>query len=423
MSERNATASWSGFSHQGLVGLYVALKNIQVVNASDYEKYFINYEKKEDFAIYILDEQNNKDYKSIHQVKAYSRRGYLLSKYQEVFTGKAKKDDNGNFTGEYIHGDWISSSDNYLHTITEVNDWNDAKFTELSITNNFNIALYNYPEGKKYCDSVHIETLLKNELKNILCCHNAVSPDRIDLAYLKIVANLDSKIRYEHKTKQSKLEYDIKISFSELNTLIHNEEILINNTIFDNRKYFYNVFKTYIENPEISIDETRSQSLSDMVEEIYNLSDQEFLAFLKILNLDFEHDSGLSSSLIGLSNPHGLKQVFFWCLFSIVDTAPKYNSIDGHRVYYELDQLKYILSTIMEDDGAIAIKNILKNMSNVNLIWDNCKIINKELNVNFKDYQERILSISSSKERIMDINFSNSLISRENAKLELNNGE
>ena len=56
MSERNATASWSGFSHQGLVGIYVALKELQTVRACDYERYFIDYEKKEDFAIYYLEE-------------------------------------------------------------------------------------------------------------------------------------------------------------------------------------------------------------------------------------------------------------------------------------------------------------------------------------------------------------------------------
>ena len=406
MSERNATASWSGFSHQGLVGIYVALKELQTVRACDYERYFIDYEKKEDFAIYYLEEDGNKNYKSIHQVKAYSSNGHLLSSYREVFIG-----------------DWNHSSDNYLHTITAINDWSDAKFTALGITNTFNIVLYDYPNDFKYCDTVNIETLLKNELKKIMCSSNEVSSDRVDLAYLKIITNLDSKIRYEHNTKQSKSEYDIKFSFSELITLIQDEEILSNNAIFDNRKYFYNAFQVYIKNPQISIDETRNKILSDMVKEIYKLSDQEFLAFLKILNLDFEYSSDLSSSLIGLSNPHGLKQVFFWCLFSIIDIAPKYNSIDGHKVYYELDQIKYILSTIMEEDGAIAIKKILKNMSNVNLIWDNCKIINKELNANFKDHQERILSISSSEERVMDINFSNSLISRENAKLELNNNE
>lgn len=431
MSDRNATASWSGFSHQGLVGLYIALKELQTVNTCDYEKYFIDYEKKEDFAIYCLKEDGNKNYKSIHQVKAYSSGGHLLSKYKEVFTGKAKKDEDGNLTGKFIQGDWISSSDNYLHAITAINDWNDAKFIELSITNNFNIALYDYPEGKKYCDTVYIETLLKDELKKILYVENIVSPARVELAYSKIVNKLDSKIRYEHKTKQSKSEYDIKFSFSELRALIDDEEVLDEiskeKATFENRKYFYNSFNEYINDVDLEISESQAEIISGLIEKIYQLPDGKFQTFLYQLNLDFNSDHSAQS--LRMTNRDGLEQVFFWCLCKINSTTPEF-SMDNEKdvkVYYHPDTKPYVLTSILGEQESKVVRNILKNLSNVNVIWDNCKIINRNLDVDFIRHKERILDFPSlstdEKERIMDINFSNSLISRENAKRELNDNE
>lgn len=52
MSNRNATATWSGFAHQGQVGLLVALRKMQEIDPAEYSQYYLEYENKEDVAIY-----------------------------------------------------------------------------------------------------------------------------------------------------------------------------------------------------------------------------------------------------------------------------------------------------------------------------------------------------------------------------------
>jgi len=58
-SNRNATASWSRFSHQGQVGLLIALRELQK-NGVDKDRTFVQFEKHEDVANYEEDENGVK---------------------------------------------------------------------------------------------------------------------------------------------------------------------------------------------------------------------------------------------------------------------------------------------------------------------------------------------------------------------------
>jgi hypothetical protein len=51
-SNRNATASWSGFSHQGQVGLLIALRDLQK-DGVDKDNNYVLFEKHEDVAVYL----------------------------------------------------------------------------------------------------------------------------------------------------------------------------------------------------------------------------------------------------------------------------------------------------------------------------------------------------------------------------------
>ena len=95
MCKRNATASWSGFSHQGQVGLLIAIRKMRE-NGIDLTNHYLEYEKKEDVA--ICQRTNGiTQYLSVHQVKAYYSNGHLLSSYESVFKGRVEyqRDANG----------------------------------------------------------------------------------------------------------------------------------------------------------------------------------------------------------------------------------------------------------------------------------------------------------------------------------------
>ena len=68
MCNRNATASWSGYSHQGQVGLLVALRKMREAGI-DLSSHFVQFETREDVAIYQLIPGAPPSYKTIHQVR------------------------------------------------------------------------------------------------------------------------------------------------------------------------------------------------------------------------------------------------------------------------------------------------------------------------------------------------------------------
>ena len=199
MSNTNATASWSGYSYQGQVGLLVALRQIQNV-PDELPLHFLEYEICEDAAIYKLDNQQTKQYLSVHQVKAYySAYNNTKSNYDSVLNGNFQTCGNGN---------------DFLHTVVEITDWAS------SVTANTNsITRYPYQHNIFHCDTVQIETYLKNELRNIL----GNDEGRINSALHFIVYALDCKIREEHK-KASKNLFDISFSLQQLNEIINNNE-------------------------------------------------------------------------------------------------------------------------------------------------------------------------------------------------------
>ena len=67
--KNNATSSWSGYNHQGQVGIFLALKELNSLlhKSDDYSNYSIQFEKENGEDIGIV---QNKIFVSKHQVKA-----------------------------------------------------------------------------------------------------------------------------------------------------------------------------------------------------------------------------------------------------------------------------------------------------------------------------------------------------------------
>ncbi|MBK9247175.1 MAG: hypothetical protein IPM69_03460 [Ignavibacteria bacterium] len=147
MCKRNATASWSGFSHQGQVGLLIAIRKLKEKGIS-LTNHFLELEKKEDVAI-CKRENGNEQYLSVHQVKAYySDGGHLISSYKSVLKGRVEYQKDGDKlpTGNFIAGDWCNA-DNFLHTVVMICDWTDEKIAQIG--NTHNVKRYEYSKKNK----------------------------------------------------------------------------------------------------------------------------------------------------------------------------------------------------------------------------------------------------------------------------------
>lgn len=74
----DAVPTWSGFLYQGQIAVYLAVKKIGELDAADKKEdvscYSIEMEKCEDIAV-VYEEDGNKQYQSIHQVKNYEKKG------------------------------------------------------------------------------------------------------------------------------------------------------------------------------------------------------------------------------------------------------------------------------------------------------------------------------------------------------------
>jgi hypothetical protein len=376
MCKRNATASWSGFSHQGQVGLLVAIRKMKE-NGVNLAIHFLIYEKKEDVAI-CKRVNGAEEYLSVHQVKAYYANGDRLNSYETVLKGKVEyqRDVNGKLVkdgnnkkipfGNPIPGDWCAS-DNFLHTVAAVNDWTDANVAQMGNPNN--VIRYEYSQGVFNCDTVNIVALIKSELLTML--NN--NPSRVDLAHLKLTYRLDEKIRSEHK-KGEKALYNIEFSLQELNDLVNDDSILQASKIHEFRQAFYNEYFNRLR--QNNYDEDHIQEISEkIIDKIYRLDDDEFLGFLKRLHFD-ENPENLDTAPF-LFNPNGFRYVFFKSLLEILMVLPIY---EDHYVQYSKDGVseKFLLTAIsrMPGDESQVVENILRNTDLQNILWDRHALIN-----------------------------------------------
>lgn len=156
--KNNATSSWSGYNHQGQVGIFLALKELNELlqKDKDYNSYSVKFEKEDGEDIDIM--CNNK-IMSRHQVKAKTS-GKVPSAYRDVLISFKNKG--------------VPENSMYLHTICKIVGFEEYKSKKkgegLQI---HNIKLYQYPDGNTYCglssvSESKIDIFCKSEIKRIL---------------------------------------------------------------------------------------------------------------------------------------------------------------------------------------------------------------------------------------------------------------
>jgi len=399
MSNRNATASWSGYSHQGQVGLLIALRKLQE-NGINLNTHYVQFEAHEDVAIYEEPVGGVKTYLTVHQVKAYySATNMYLSTY-----------------GSVLNGAFEAGNERYLHTAVDITDWSTS-----TTTNANSVVRYPYSSTQNYCGTTNIETFIKNELSLIL---GPVSPAVIDDAYYRLSFELDHRIRNEHQ-KIHKILFDIKFSLHEINELIKSTDPFTKKDIYDCRKLFYDSYIDIVKGEEI-IQEKRDSIENNIIKNINALDDTNFLRFLQLMNLN-ETAERLKYPAIYYNNP-GLEQVFFRMLIDIIDTDP---ILEENVVKYNknAEPSKFVLTAIMKEerDKLSVVENILTNLKSQNLLWENHSLVNRNIEVEIVNRSPAINAVATSEEKEDDRNkfmsFTNSkLVKREFTIEKLNNG-
>ena len=398
MSNRNATASWHGYSHQSKVGILLALRKInELLNQKkSLDKWSIEYESAED-----IDIKHDIKVDSRHQVKAY-KNGHYPNSYKDVLreaysmtNGELSKTNNG-FHYRELNEDSsvgaieVNENSRYLHTVVEVKGFGLSKeeFEEQMpkktkyIGNPNKIQLYEYSDNEYYCDLAksneedmldiycvkEIELILHSE-DHILKDYNMLYKNRL----FNILDVLDDEVRREHfkdpigfPTLQLKSIFEIVISTSNLERT--NSQIL--------REGLFTVWDDYlgeIEDETKVITQTEMRNVPSIIRKIYKLDDKRFEEFIKHLNPDKKSIDSFADyrSLIDYIQSDSLKDILYRCLYFI-----KKQDFDMDYLGYQED--KYTLTLINRDpiQTKTVIKQLSENSAYLNKIYERNYLIN-----------------------------------------------
>ncbi|HFU4122977.1 TPA: ABC-three component system protein [Streptococcus suis] len=280
VDRRNAVSSWSGYNHQGKVGIFLAIRELKKLTDAreDCSKYKLIFEKNggEDVDICC-----STAVVSRHQVKA-KKDGKYPNDYANVRTINSENCH----TGYQILG--TTNQDRYLHVICEVNGWDMDKSTFKKtysgakyVPNKSKVQLYTYPDGERYCNLVGgrispIDDFCIADIKEILKHSNITlsnDEDHIEETLLEINALVSRRISKAHNA--GKGVYPV-IYFQELNKIITSIEKRQRQSI----RRAKNLFALYWnENFDNDVDNT-------IINEILNLDDDDFKDLLIDLHPD-----------------------------------------------------------------------------------------------------------------------------------------
>lgn len=402
MSNRNATGSWHGYTHQSKVGVLLALRKIKELleKGEPLDNWIVEFESAED-----IDIKHEFKVDSRHQVKAYKNGEYpnaykdvlqeaypinngKMTKVTPAFQYRAVKEDNSPGDIE------VDENSRYLHTIVEVKGFGLTKeeFRKvvppqtIYVSNPNKVQLYQYSKNKYFCDfsksdeQDKLEVYCVKEIEKILTIEKSPFSKISDIhksKFLYIVDTLDNQVRAEH------LKYPTgypTLSFKEIFEILTSYEAQERTNTQIMRQAFMSIWDDYVDelklgNPNLDkavIDNTRL-----IIQEIYMLDDDEFKEFIMYLNPDQKSVDNLANAQILTSHvqSNSLKDVMYRCLFNITE-----QSFD--RDYLGYKNGKYTLSLINREQAGIksVIESLSRNSEYLNKIYERNYLINGQIN-------------------------------------------
>lgn len=371
LDRRNAVSSWSGYNHQGKVGIFLAIQKLKELTKlkKDYSKYKLIFEKNGGEDIDIC---HSTTVISRHQVKARKNAKYP-SDYANVRTVNSEKCPSG----YQIFG--TTNQDRFLHVICEVNGWDldETTFKQSYshanyVANKSKVQLYIYPNKKSYCEldnstTTPIDDFCKNEIQEILIdTDNSLKDDKehIEETLFEIKDLVSRRISKAHRAGSG--VYPV-IYFKELFKIISSNNRRQRQLI----RRAKNLFVLYWnENSDNNVDEK-------IINEILNLADNDF----KQLLMDLHPDSKISqlqdsNNLDNLIDRDSIKYILYNFFRWYKKEKFKLNNL-----HYDTAQESFRLSMIHQPKAAAGeVKNdIMKNMGLIRAIFDTDYLINMNI--------------------------------------------
>ncbi|TRW21977.1 hypothetical protein FMM05_19520 [Flavobacterium zepuense] len=261
---RNATSSWSGYAHQGKIGLLIALRKINALSGTgaNLDEYFLEYETQEDVKL-----AHNNNILEVHQVKAY-RDSSTIGKYTEALE---------DFEG--------CAGFNYLHTICNITNWANLTVAQ----NPSSVVRYPYAAGTNYCSLDDIYGYIDAEIITLLQNLGHQQSDNGGWrknVYEEFLATLDEKIRVEHQNQNAQT-YNIRFSLREVDNIVVTAPTKYKSKLWDIRKKLYGEYLLFLEHQDINqiqLTPVHEQNVKIAIEAIYALDDKLFVQFLYNIN-------------------------------------------------------------------------------------------------------------------------------------------
>lgn len=367
----DATFSWSGYSYQGKVGMFIVLKKLNEYDGNDLDNAFIDwsieFEWLEDFSI----KQGN-TYQSLHQVKT------LASTNINSYTTAIQQTlSNSNILGYLITP--------YFHVSSNV-------------VNPHNI-FYSYTidgNNQRYCTLEQIDDLLKQEIRNFLQSYNLgdYHGNCEDTHFFKLLSIIDNHVRIRHQNIQnnpSATRIQEFISFHEIINSLKTDSNQFTNErmIYEKKAYLSSSLDKFLQKK----DELIKNKLNQFVRESFDL-DFDFVKYAKSIS---PHISAIYNNEITITNfqdllnGDSLKGVFF----KIIESIENQYLWQGHKVIYEKiveeENKRFLPTTINrdQDDCDEVSADILMNSHAIEDLYEmdyfitgriNCESIEDEAN-------------------------------------------
>lgn len=384
----NATPSWSGYNHQGKVGIFLALNELMTLikNNKDYKDYKLEFENgTED-----IDIKCSESVISRHQVKAYTKE-YFPKKYEMV--RKIKQDNSS--VGFRTEG--TTDKNRYLHVTSEVKGWYldeenfKKEFPKADYVNNESkVQLYTYPDNKMYCsltkgnDSPSIDFFCETCIKEIMILSNNPLKDddiHIEEILFEIKDLISNRVSEAHKAKNGAYP---KITFEEIYNKIESTDKRESQSIHKTKNlleiYWNNKFYEEENNVELDL---------GLFNDILNLPNEKFKQFIIDLN---PHESIEEIDKIngfeGLVEKTAFKEIF--CEFYKMINQEKFKLED---IKYTSTKHIYRLSLInnkANKKGEISqiVKAIRNNRQWLNTSFEVDYLVNGRINSHFFGEEE-----------------------------------
>ncbi|HEM6340964.1 TPA: hypothetical protein U2D03_000482 [Streptococcus suis] len=387
--KNNATSSWSGYNHQGQIGIFLALKELNELlpKEEDLSKYSVEFEKEDGEDVDIM--CNNK-VMSRHQVKA-------------KISGKYPNDYKDVLTSFNVNG--VDKGSRYLHTICKVEGFGLYMYKSLFdflfqnkvgrkpefVRNTCHVKLYQYPDGNNYCglsnvSESKIDSFCKWEIKSILIqrSHSLKDDDdHINETLFVLKDLLCKKIREAHEAGGNA---NPVISFLEIYEIVTSTKKREQQAIHRAKS----LFEIYWNK---NIDDNVNEGL---FVEILNLPNKEFEAF--IVDLHPQKSIGALKEVHSIDSL--LDEDIFEEIFYEFYKQIRQEFFDISEVRYRSKESSYRLSLINKNckNGEVGklVQSIRNNRQFLKASFDVDYLVNGRINSSFfnQEYLDNELSLS-----------------------------